>query len=203
MSLPILYTFRRCPYAIRTRLSLALSEIKYEAREVVLKDKPKEMLCISPKGTVPVLQLEGGIVIDESRDIMLWAFESAEVSHYLPSQEMTTLVDQNDHEFKYWLDRYKYADRYPDNSELFYRQQAEEFIHILDELLSHQTFLFGEQPSYADIAIFPFVRQFAHVDKQWFFKTHYHHVIRWLEHWLEHQLFLAEMKKYPQWQSTN
>lgn len=199
-----LFSFRRCPYAIRARLALAVSEIEYEHCEVQLRDKPEAMLIASPKGTVPVLVLSGGRVIDESLDIMLWALQQHDPEHWLPiagknpdtkAENIMGLIQQNDFEFKPWLDRYKYSDRYLENSEEFYRQKGEEFIGELETLLSEQSFLFGDSITLADMAIAPFVRQFAHVDREWFFATRYSGVIKWLNRFLESERFLLVMKK--------
>ena len=180
IQLGILYSFRRCPYAMRARLACALflPAQSLELREVVLKDKPQELLVISPKATVPVLQLHNTKVIDESRDIMLWAIEqfSSELkSQCLPLHlqlEIDELIDENDGSFKWALDRYKYADRY-DESEEHYRQMGEAFLARLEGLLEKNQYLFTAEISLADISIFPFVRQFAHVNKSWFEQSPY------------------------------
>lgn len=203
---PILYTFRRCPYAMRARLALAtcLDAHSLELREVVLKDKPQSMLDISPKGTVPVLQLDSSEVIEESLEIMQWAFEQNAVSNqaFLAAYDATQiheLIEENDGAFKWALDRYKYADRY-EESEQYYREKGEVFIQKLNDLLAQHSFLLSDQPSFVDLAIFPFIRQFAHVDRNWFFSSTYAHVIRWLEYWLESHLFNSIMKKYNKWE---
>lgn len=203
----ILYSFRRCPYAMRARLALSLSEQKVELREIVLKNKPKSMLNYSPKGTVPVLivkDTEGSeTVIDESLDIMQWAFEKNDPQHYLRNEtfeEVLQLISENDGTFKFYLDRYKYADRYPEKSEQEYREQGEVFLRLLDERLSKYTYLFGNEPCLADIAIFPFVRQFAHVDLKWFEQSPYPNLKSWLDAYKSSEVFLGIMKKYPAWQ---
>jgi glutathione S-transferase len=164
--LPILYTFRRCPYAIRARLSIAVSGVSVEYREIALRNKPQAMLLISPKGTVPVLQLADGRVIDQSLDIMLWALALNDPQQWLQGEKSLpesakALIDTNDGPFKFWLDRYKYADRHPEQSAEHYRQQAEEFLQSLERLLEVREYLLGEHLSIADMAIFPFIRQFA------------------------------------------
>lgn len=124
---PILYSFRRCPYAMRARLAIAAAQVKVELREVELRNKQEALLLASPKGTVPVLQLEDGKVIDESPDIMFWALQQHDPEHWLEQdwlKQTKQLIQRNDGEFKYYLDRYKYADRYPERSELEYRQQG-------------------------------------------------------------------------------
>lgn len=198
---PLLYSFRRCPYAMRARLALYFSELPYRKHEVSLKDKPQAMLEISPKGTVPVLQLTDGSVIEESLDIALWALGQSDLQQLLrcaeARQEMLTLIERNDGEFKHWLDRYKYADRHLENTPEFYRSQAEPFLSELEVRLSATRFLMGETPCFADIAIMPFVRQFAHVDKAWFEQTPHKHLQYWLAYWLESPAFTQIMLKAP------
>ncbi|MBL4608262.1 MAG: glutathione S-transferase [Pseudomonadales bacterium] len=202
--LPILYSFRRCPYAIRTRLAVKSSGIHVALREVVLANKPKEMLACSPKGTVPVLQLVDGTVIDESRDIIMWALEQSDPQSWLPNhvhdeKETLRLIDCNDYEFKLYLDKYKYADRFPEQSIEYYRQQAEVFLRQLEDKLHNNLYLLGNDISLADIAIFPFIRQFAHVDKNWFDQSEYKKLQKWLAYFLALPLFNDVMKKYPRW----
>ena len=201
-SLPCLYSFRRCPYAMRARLGLLFAKQQVELREVVLKNKPAQMLQISPKGTVPVLQLTDGSVIEESREIMLWALEQNDPQNLLDKKvlnEANALIDQNDNEFKYWLDRYKYFDRHPERSQTEYRQQGEVFLQQLESLLTRHPYLLGQNVSVADIGIMPFVRQFAHVDRDAFYKLPYPNLQRWLKGWLEYPLFVQAMTKYPPW----
>lgn len=210
--LGILYSFRRCPYAMRARLSctLFLAPQSLELREVVLKNKPPELLAISPKATVPVLlasgtQLADATVIDESRDIMLWALEQAPEKlkgQYLPFHlqlDIDELIDENDGSFKWALDRYKYADRFEEEEE-YYRKLGEVFLVRLEHLLKKNRYLFTPELSLADIAIFPFVRQFAHVNKSWFEQSDYPKLIQWLNTLLESELFSSIMKKYKPWQ---
>lgn len=202
-SLSRLYSFRRCPYAMRARLGLLFAGLSVELREIVLKHKPVQMLAISPKGTVPVLQFVDGTVIEESREIMLWALGQSDPHGLLDAQvvrQANALIEQNDHEFKQWLDRYKYADRYPEMTQVEYRQRGEVFLQLLEELLATRPFLLGDDASIADIGIMPFVRQFAHVDREVFYSLPYPHLQRWLKHWLEHPLFLQTMTKFQPWQ---
>ncbi|MGP4712943.1 MULTISPECIES: glutathione S-transferase [unclassified Psychrobacter] len=201
-SLPLLYSFRRCPYAMRARLGILFSEQQVILREIVLKDKPAQMLAISPKGTVPVLQLSDGQVIEESREIMEWALAQNDPQDLLDAQvlqQANTLIDQNDHEFKHWLDRYKYADRHLEMTQEQYRQKGETFLQVLEELLTQNLYLLADKVTLADIAIMPFVRQFAHVDRNAFYELPYPNVQRWLNHWLAHTLFLQVMTKYQPW----
>ncbi|WP_430738381.1 glutathione S-transferase [Psychrobacter sp. VH5] len=202
-SLPLLYSFRRCPYAMRARLGLVFAEQQVVLREIVLKDKPPQMLAISPKGTVPVLQLVDGTVIEESFDIMMWALGQHDPNRLLDAQTLSqanALIDKNDNEFKHWLDRYKYADRHPEMSQEEYRQRGEAFLQILETQLTNSTYLLGDGISVADIGIMPFIRQFAHVNREVFYHLPYPHLQRWLKHWLAHPLFLQVMTKYQPWQ---
>lgn len=195
-----LYSFRRCPYAMRARLALRYSGVPLEIVEVSLKAKPAEMLALSPKGTVPVLSVDGR-VIDESLDIMRWALAQHDPQDWLlkddrPAQQrIEALIAENDQVFKLHLNRYKYAERYPEQPMEYYRGQGEVFLRQLDELLSQQDYLLAEHPSLADMALAPFVRQFAHVDRQWFAQTPYRHLQRWLQRFLESELFVAVMAK--------
>ncbi|MEH6450177.1 MAG: glutathione S-transferase [Oleispira sp.] len=213
--LGILYSFRRCPYAMRARLActLFLPAQSLELREVVLKNKPQELLAISPKATVPVLLAQGEsladpILVDESRDIMIWALDqAAEVlkTQYTPLHlqlEINELIDENDGPFKWALDHYKYADRFEETEE-HYRKLGEVFLAKLEQLLEHSCYLFTPKMSLADIAIFPFVRQFAHVDKQWFEQSPYPRLILWLSELLESELFASIMEKHKPWQTDN
>ena len=202
-SLPYLYSFRRCPYAMRARLGLLFAELPVELREITLKNKPDQMLAISPKGTVPVLQLADGTVIEESAEIMMWALEQNDPQGLLDEKvlsEANALIAQNDNEFKQWLDRYKYADRHPEMTQIEYRQKGEIFLQDLEALLTKNTYLLGNSMTVADIGIMPFVRQFAHVDRDIFYSLPYPKLQLWLQHWLEHPLFVQAMTKFQPWQ---
>ena len=202
-SYPCLYSFRRCPYAMRARLGILFAELQVELREITLKNKPPQMLAISPKGTVPVLQLLDGTVIEESREIMIWALAQRDSQGLLNAEtllEANALIDKNDNEFKYWLDRYKYADRHIEMSQTEYRQKGEAFLQLLEELLTKNPYLLGKSVTLADIGIVPFVRQFAHVDRDIFYSLPYPNLQRWLQDWLSHPLFLQAMTKFQPWQ---
>lgn len=205
MPRPILYSFRRCPYAMRARLAILLAQQRVELREILLKQKPEAMLEASPKGTVPVLILGDAGVIEESLAIMVWALTQNDPLDLLiadSTNEQATafeLIEQNDDEFKPWLDRYKYADRYPEHEESYYRQQGETFIGELENRLIHHGQLIRQQASIADFAIFPFVRQFAHVDLTWWNGAPYPKVRHWLDNHLNSTLFSMTMAKYPNW----
>ena len=207
VSLSRLYSFRRCPYAMRARLGLSFAELQVELREIVLKNKPAQMLAISPKGTVPVLQLPEDHsserrVIEESREILEWALRQSDPQGPLSvdSASANTLIDQNDGEFKHWLDRYIYADRHPESTQPEYRQRGELFLQVLEKLLAENRYLLSSNISIADIAIMPFVRQFAHVDQEAFYSLPYPHLQQWLRDWLEHPVFHQVMTKYQPWQ---
>lgn len=188
---PILYSFRRCPYAMRARLAIADAGQSVALREVVLRDKPAEMLAVSPKGTVPVMVMPDGVVIEQSFEIMEWAYEES------LDEKSLALVARNDGPFKQALDRYKYADRYPEFSQQHYREQGEEFLAELEGLLSPN--LSGADMGFVDYAIVPFVRQFAGVDEDWFASAPYPRVRDWLTRFVNSELFENVMGKYPQW----
>lgn len=178
-----------------------------EIREVVLKKKPAQMLAISPKGTVPVLELSGSDgfgrkVIEESKEILEWALQQNDPQGLLNVDlaSANALIERNDNEFKHWLDRYKYADRHPELSQLEYRQQGEIFLQALEDLLARNKYLLGDAISIADIGIMPFVRQFAHVDREVFFSLPYPNLQKWLTDWLEHPAFHQVMARFQPWQ---
>jgi glutathione S-transferase len=200
---PVLYSFRRCPYAIRSRMALAAASIKCEMREVVLPDKPAEMLAISSKGTVPVLQFADGQVLDESMDIMYWALQQSDPEHWLDTNkdETQSLIEKNDFAFKDKLDRYKYFVSYPEYPQEYYRQQAEEYLVELEQRLknNNEKGLIEERVRLADIAIFPFIRQFSRVDYDWFSNSAYTNLKQWLEKFEQASLFKSVMTKYKPW----
>jgi len=205
---PILYSFRRCPYAMRARLALGVAKIPCELREVVLRDKPAEMIAASAKATVPVLITPNGRVIDESLDIMRWALAQNDPGDWLrPAikrpQEMHDLIARADGGFKASLDIYKYASRHPTSDALAMRDTAGEFLLSLNALLVQHTFLFGADMTLADMAILPFVRQFANVDPVWFESQPWSALKSWLDHFLYSPEFAAVMLKYPKWQVGN
>ena len=191
-----LYSFRRCPYAMRARMALRYSGVPVEIVEVSLKAKPAEMLAISPKGTVPVLDA-GGRVIDESLEIMRWALAQNDPDDWLlgGDSRIAELIEANDQEFKMQLNRYKYAERYPEQPMEVYRAEGAVYLQKLEALLNDRDYLLTDHPSLADIALLPFVRQFAHVDREWFAQTPYVRLQAWLERFLASDLFTAIMKK--------
>jgi glutathione S-transferase len=195
-----LYSFRRCPYAMRARMALRYSGVAVDIVEVSLKAKPAEMLALSSKGTVPVLSVDGQ-VIDESLAIMRWALARHDPQDWLlkddpqAQQAIADLIDENDRVFKVHLNRYKYAERYPEQPMTFYRAEGEVFLRRLDELLEGRDYLLAQHPSLADVALMPFVRQFTHVDREWFAQTPYRRLQAWLQRFLESELFTSIMKK--------
>lgn len=198
---PILYSFRRCPYAMRARMAIAYADVSVGLREVVLKEKPPAMLDVSPKGTVPVVIDIDGRIIEESRDVMRWALDQNDPDAWLTGLGLDNpLILACDDDFKPWLDRYKYAVRFPEQDEIWYRGQAEAFLATLESRLGDTQFLNGYALSVTDIAIFPFIRQFANVDSKWWESNPYPNVARWLDGLVSSTLFSRVMKKYPQWQ---
>jgi glutathione S-transferase len=222
---PILYSFRRCPYAMRARMAIAYANCKVELREILLKDKPQQMLAASAKGTVPVLVIPNSLsiiddkaviddkttieditIIDESRDVMLWSLQQNDPQHWYygltedKQKLIDSLIDMNDLEFKPLLDKYKYAVRFPQQSEQDYFDSALPILEQLDNRLKTRKFLISNTISLADIAIFPFIRQFAFVDKAKFDSLLLKHLNSWLESWLTSGLFSCIMKKYQPWQ---
>ncbi|PPR11532.1 MAG: hypothetical protein CFH44_00006 [Proteobacteria bacterium] len=192
---PILYSFRRCPYAIRARMALKIADIDYELRNILLRDKPVEMLQASSKGTVPVLVLTDK-VIDESFDIMLWALKQHDPLSLLDNIDKSLeLIKINDTSFKMALDRYKYPTRYKDDP-TDWQLEASKFVKQLEYLLAENTYLLKNEPSLADFAIFPFIRQFTMPDKTYFENTFPQTAI-WLETMVNNNIFKNVMPKQP------
>ncbi|MCS5532930.1 MAG: glutathione S-transferase N-terminal domain-containing protein [Candidatus Poseidoniaceae archaeon] len=187
-ALPILYSFRRCPYAIRARMSIVRKGFKVEHREVVLRDRPAHMMQISPKGTVPVLLLPDGTVIEESLEIMQYVLD------WQLSKEESIWIERNDFEFKFHLDRYKYPNRYEDIDVIEQRNAAVIYLDDLDANL--QSF---EQNADLNDSLFPFVRQFANHDREWFDIQPWTNIHNWLANNLASDEFKMCMKKNKQW----
>ena len=197
MSRPVLYSFRRCPYAMRARLAIAASGVEVELREILLRDKAQEFLETSPSGTVPSLQLDDR-VIDESFDIMLWALEQSDPENWLHGTHISfDLIETCDGPFKTALDRYKYHTRYKADPNVE-RAIASEHLHEWNLKLG-AGWLQGNKASLADYAILPFVRQFANVDRDWFEAQPWTNLHRWLAAFVESSRFAAIMQKYPVW----
>lgn len=209
---PVLYSFRRCPYAMRARMAVFSSGQRCELREVVLRDKPAEMIAASPKATVPVLIDTNGEILEESLVIMHWALGRNDPENLLtPTRgekaDMLALISQIDGPFKIHLDRYKYWTRYDEQDNAMtqncHREAAVKILQDLEERLKSQQFLFGERLSLADIAIAPFVRQFANTDAKWFTVQPLPKLQSWLDDFINSELFLACMDKYERWQSPS
>lgn len=208
-ALPILYSFRRCPYAMRARLALASSGLSYELREVTLRSKPPELLAASPKGTVPVLVLPDGKVIDESVDLMLWTLRQHDPDGWMEGdlKSMMVLIAENDGAFKQHLDRYKYPNRYAaehmDNAQAFAAMNqaaGAAWLASLQDRLREKNWLFGDRASLADMAVLPFVRQFAHTDAVWFAAQPWPQLAAWLARFEASALYAGVMSKHLPWQ---
>ena len=202
--LPILYCFRRCPYAMRARLALLSSSITCELREVVLRNKPPELLAASPKGTVPALITPEGQVIDQSLDIMLWALRQNDPEHWLPTKVAAfdagmALLARCDGEFKHHLDRYKYPQRYEGANKEASRLMAALFVVDLEALLTQNHYIFGSSLSILDAGIAPFMRQFAHVDAVWFASQRWPRVQAWLVAFETSDALKQVMTAHPPW----
>ena len=203
----VLYSFRRCPYAMRARMALEISGAQYEHREVLLREKPAEMLDASPKATVPVFVLKDGGVLEESFDIMLWALAANDPQDWLAPEieTMTPLIETITGDFKHHLDRYKYASRYDkadrQSVDLSHRDEACTILENYENTLTKSPYLMGSTPSLADYAIFPFIRQFAAVEQEWWGKPAFPHIKTWLDGFLQSELFASVMHKIPLWKS--
>jgi glutathione S-transferase len=197
---PILYSFRRCPYTMRARMAIAVSGVQVELREVLLRDKPVEMIEVSPKGTVPVLLLPDGRVIDESLEIMRWALEINDPENWLAVDD-STLIATNDGPFKAALDRYKYPHRYGIADATPHRLAGWQILSDLNAKLADKAFLAGENLGLSDIAIFPFVRQFAATDQAWFDNQDAKALQNWLTRLTTSPLFDNIMQRFPKWQA--
>ena len=202
--LPALYSFRRCPYAMRARLALYASGIAVEHREIELKNKPVCMLAASPKGTVPVLVLPDGQVIDESLDIMRWALKAQDPLHWWPQATVhlnasLVLIEENDGPFKHALGRYKYPRRFGLDDSAAWRDAGAEFLLQLETMLASASYLAGNSWGLCDAALAPFVRQFAHTDKAWFAAQPWPHLAHWLKEFEASAMFAAIMHKHRPW----
>ncbi len=201
-NLPILYSFRRCPYAMRARMAIHISSQKCEIREVLLRDKPPSMLEYSSKGTVPVLVLQSGEVIDESLDVIDWALNLNDPDNWQRSknnEKTKELIKINDGEFKYHLDRYKYSKRYDNEDPEFHRKKCLSFIEKVNSELQNSKYIFDDAISYIDISLLPFIRQFRIADNEWFDELPYENVKSWLSNFLNSELLKSIMSKYDLW----
>jgi len=203
-NLPLLYSFRRCPYAMRARLALSVSGQSCELREIDLKNRPEKLYQASSKGTVPVLVIEDGDVIEESLEIMRWSLNRRDPENWLSpfenhAKEAAAIIAACDGEFKFHLDRYKYAQRYEDVEPDEHRHQAAQFLEELNHKLSSSSFLYGSNVSMVDMAVLPFVRQFAFADMAWFQSQPWNQVLGWLGEFLDSARFQSIMTKHPIW----
>lgn len=198
---PILYSFRRCPYAIRSRLAIHSAGVQVELREILLRDKAPKFLEASESKTVPCLQTVD-YILDESLEIMIWALKINDPNNWLKEHdESIELIETCDGPFKNALDRTKYPDRYPDEDAIENRVLASEFLDLIERQL--KPCLFGEKFNLADIAILPFVRQFAHIDFDWFLSQPWPKAAQWLENFKTSEMFNSVMKKYPKWEESH
>lgn len=214
-NLPILYSLRNCPFAMRARIALFKAEQTVELRDVKLTDKPAEMLAASPKGTVPILVLPSNQVIDESLDIMLWALKQNDPDNLLLKKshnnyndgddiaaKMMALISLFDSEFKACLEKYKCAKRYHEANLNEYRESCEHYLQRLEIALSQHTFVMSAHESLADLAILPFIRQFARVERQWYLQAPYPQLRQWLNRYLQSVMFTKVMAKHSLWPSN-
>lgn len=217
MSLPVLYSLRNCPYAMRARLAIYRSKQVVELRDIVLTNKPAAFLDVSPKATVPTLVLSSSKVIDESLDLMLWALSkgdpndllrmniddrasnSSDTEYSQELNEILSLVKRFDDEFVPCLDAYKCAKRYHESNLNECRQACEALIQELEQRLSLHAFVIDNKESIADIALLPFIRKFAKIERQWYLQSPYPELRRWLDNYLQSRMFSKVMAKYPLW----
>lgn len=206
LNLPILYSFRRCPYAMRARMALLYAGIKCELREVDLKNKPQTMLEYSPKGTVPVLILQSGKIIEESLDIIDYALSQNDPKNLLQNEDgiesdIQNVIARADNEFIKLVSRYKYFERFPEQSQAEYLKQIEEqFLDSYESQLENNSYIVSDKETRADMAIIPFIRQFAYVDKEYLANSKYKNIYRWLHHYIDNDSFDVVMQKHSPWQ---
>ena len=206
MTTPILYSLRQCPYAIRSRLAILHAQQTVVLRDIDMNNKPEEMLSISPKGTVPVLLLGDGSVIDESLDVMVWALTQSDPNNLLYSHDETKLtqmldvINQNDNEFVEALQKYRAASRYHDTNEVECRERCCEWLMTIEQALSQHAYIMGETPSLVDYAILPFIRQFSRVDKKWYAQAPLPYLRAWLVSHYNDPTFSKAMFTHPKWQ---
>jgi glutathione S-transferase len=204
-SLPILYSLRNCPYAMRARLAIFKAKQTVLLRDLVLSNKPAEMISVSPKGTVPVLVLSNGTVIEESLEVMLWALQEMDPADLLDCQQegalsaMLLLINEFDNDFKTCLEAYKCAKRYQEDNVAECRAVCQQYIQQLEQRLTAHSFLMSDKESLADIALIPFIRQFARIERQWYLQSPYPMVRQWLNSYLQSSVFTKVMAKHPLW----
>lgn len=204
--LPVFWSFRRCPYAMRARLAVTIGKVAVELREILLRDKPADFIAASPKATVPVLQLPDGGVIDESFDVMMWALRQNDPDGWLACMDadpdkVDSFFEQLDGPFKHHLDRYKYASRYDKDTALIHRQEGAKTLAEYNAILARQTALSGNHLGLMDFGSLPFVRQFRIADPEWFDAQDWPYLHVWLTAFLDSSLFAAVMEKYAPWEN--
>ena len=203
--LPILYSLRNCPYAMRARFGIFKSKQQVILRDIVLSNKPDEMIAASPKGEVPTLVVSSSLVIDQSLEVMLWALNKSDPNDLLHSNNeealplMLKFIAAFDIGFKAAFDKYSAAKRYHDDNVEQYRQNCEVYINDLEQRLNKHAFLMSENESLADIALISFIRKFAKVERKWYLQSPYPKVRAWLNSYLQSALFSKVMKEYPLW----
>ncbi len=204
-SLPVLYSLRNCPFAMRARMAIYRSQMPVLLRDIVLSDKPPEMLEASPKGTVPVVITSCGTVIEESVEVMLWALSENDPDDLLLStvpemlDSMRGLIHQFDTEFKPCLEAYRAAKRYHEPNLVECRQACEKYLCELEERLTRHSYLMADQESLADLALLPFIRQFARVERQWYLQSPYPKLRQWINQYLQSRMFSKVMTKHELW----
>jgi len=207
-TLPILYSLRNCPYAMRGRLAIFKAKQTVLLRDLVLSNKPIEMMAVSPKGTVPVIVLANNSVIEESLEVMLWALQITDPDNLLHCNDkealpaMLLLINEFDTDFKSCLEAYKCAKRYQEDNITECRIACEAYIKRLEQRLTEQTFLMSDKESLLDIALMPFIRQFGRIERQWYLQSPYPHVRQWLNRYLQSSVFTKVMAKHPLWVDT-
>ena len=199
--MPILYSYRRCPYAMRARMALQYAGIKFEHREIELRNKPQSMLLASPKGTVPVFCVDG-LILDQSLDIMHWALGKSDPQSWgaVDTVLSQAWIEKNDGPFKVLLDQYKYPNRYSElNQGEVLGAALDLMLKPMETALESNPYLLGDNLTWVDIAIFPFIRQFSMVNPQEFHELPFASVKQWLKQHLESELFHSVMHKHPVW----
>lgn len=205
MTSPILYSLRQCPYAMRARLGIMHAHQVVVLRDIDMNNKPEEMLSISPKGTVPVLLLSDGTVIDESIDVMIWALNQSDPNNLLYAHDegmlsvMLELIYRSDTEFVDALQKYRAASRYHDDNEVEYRDMCCEWLMEIEQRLSQHAYIMGNTPSLVDYALLPFIRQFSRVDKKWYGQASFPSLRDWLIRQYNNPIFSKVMTVYPKW----
>ncbi|WP_028022292.1 glutathione S-transferase [Enterovibrio calviensis] len=209
MTVPILYSLRQCPYAMRSRLAILHAGQTVILRDIDMNNKPEEMLAISPKGTVPVLELADGSVIDESLDVMVWALKQSDPNNLLYSHDSTQLpimrelIERHDVEFVGALQKYRAASRYRDDNKIAFRDECCKWLGPIEQRLSQHAYIMGEQPSLVDYAILPLIRQFSRVDKRWYAQAPLPYLRAWLVKHYDDPTFSKAMVSYPKWNKND